>query len=175
MEDQQPFTPGSPIYQESKERNAKWLWVLIILIIIGALGFAFWKGIGPFAAIRGSKAQVSPTPSAMTEVTSPSPEASTSSQVDKSKAKIRVLNGNGTVGVATTMKDFLTTKGWTVSATGNAANYNFTQTVIKLKDSFKSYADALTRDLNDKYSVTTSSSSLEASDSADIEVTVGAK
>ncbi|MBI3342521.1 LytR C-terminal domain-containing protein [Candidatus Curtissbacteria bacterium] len=176
--EQQPtqpsYTTQSPIYQEAQEsKNAKWLWILIALIIVGALAFAFFKGIGPFGRFKQAAAE-SPTPTAFAEA-SASPEASAGANIDKTKAKLRVLNGSGKAGVASSAKDYIESKGYKVTAVGNAKNFDFTDTVVKLKTAFANFKDALVADLSGKYSVTVSSEPLEATDSADIEVTVGSK
>lgn len=176
MDNQQIGVPAQgPIYQEQEPKSAKWLWLLVILLIIGGLVFAYVRGIGPFKQISFLKKVESPTPSAtsMTE-TSPSPEAS-SAAVNKSSAKLRVLNGSGKAGGAASLKDYLESKGYTVSSIGNADSTDFKQTELKFKDSFKNFESTLTTDLSSKYSVTTNSTPLEASDSADIQVTLGAQ
>lgn len=176
--DQQTPITQTPIYQEAQEsKNAKWLWILIALIIVGALSFAFFKGIGPFAKFKsGTQAIETPSPFAeVAEVASPSPEATAGANIDKSKAKIRILNGSGKAGVASSAKDFIESKGYKVTAVGNASSYDFTQTVIKFKAAFANFKEVMIADLSDKYSVSVSSETLEATDSADIEVTVGSK
>lgn len=176
MDDQLPPVAQAPIYQESGGKNAKWLWILIVVIILAALGFAFFKGIGPFAGLKGAKASPTPSPSVTSEeVSSPSPEATAGATIDKTKAKIRVLNGSGKTGAASTTKDYLESKGYKVSSIGNAKTSDFTQTVIKFKDAFKNFQETLVADLSAKYSVKTDSTPLEASDSADIEITIGSK
>lgn len=176
MDEQQTPTAGSPIYQESQQNNAKWLWLLIILIIVGALVFAYVRRIGPFAQFRlGSVEQTeesSPTPLVFE---SPSPESSPQAALDKSEPKLRVLNGSGKAGAGSSVKDFLEQKGYKVTSLGNAANYNFEQTVIRFKETTKRFEELLLGDLSDNYSVIVSSENLEATDSADIEVIVGAK
>jgi len=174
MEEQQTPTAGTPIYQETQEKNAKWLWLLIILVIIGVLVFAFVRKLGPFSQLNlGLKtAQVSPSPQ---ELLSPPPESSPESQLDKSEAKIRILNGSGKAGTASSSKNFLESKGYTVESVGNADNYDFAQTVVRFKESFKKFEEVLVSDLSANYSVKVSDNSLEATDSADIEVTIGAK
>jgi len=174
MDEQQTPTAGSPIYQETQAKNAKWLWFLIALIIIGALIFAFVRGIGPFAQFAKTATE-EPTPSIVEEFASPSPEATVEAELDKSEPKIRVLNGGGKAGVASSVKDFLESKGYTVSAIGNAASYDFEQTVIRFKENFKKFQESLFSDLSDEYSVIVDSDNLEATDSADIEIIVGAK
>ena len=179
MDEQTANTPtaGAPIYQQSQEKNAKWLWLLIILIILGALAFAFFRGIGPFAAISPfvQKEASSPTPFAQSSPTVSSPSPLSESEVDKAQPAIRVLNGSGIAGLASSAKDFLENVGWRVTSVGNAQAYDFDQTQIRLKDDFAKYQEALVGDLSDKYSVKVSSDSLSSTDSADIEITVGKK
>lgn len=177
MEEQQTPTAQSPIYQESQEKNAKWLWMLIIFIIIAALVFAFFKGIGPFAKFSPfvQKEEVSPTPMA---ISSPSPTSEATpgaGSINKAEPKIRVLNGSGTPGVASSFKDFLEGLGYKVASIGNADNYDYASTELRFKEAFKEFGDTLVSDLSSKYSVKVSSSDLSATDSADIEVIVGAK
>lgn len=175
----QPQVQPAPIYQESNDKNAKWLWLLIFLIIIGALVFAFFRGIGPFAAISPFVTKASPTPSPSPfEQTAPISESSPSSSVeslDKSSVKVKVLNGSGVTGKAATVKVLLESAGWSVAAIGNADNSDYKTTEVKVKDSAKSFLDAIVKDLSDKYSAGSSSKGLEASDSADIVVIVGTK
>ena len=175
-EQQQTPTAGSPIYQETQEKNAKWLWILIVLIVIGALVFAFFRGIGPFAQLKLGQSEEEASPSPVEFVLeSPSPEASPGAEIDKSEAKIRVLNGSGKAGTASSVKDLLEGKGYKVAAIGNADNFDFEQTVIRFKESFKNFQEVLLGDLSDNYSVKVSSDDLTATDSADIEVIIGAK
>lgn len=176
MDEQQTPVAGTPIYQESNQgKNAKWLWLLIIIIIIGGLVFAFIRGIGPFGQLRGGAEEASPTPTSdLSFVSSPSPEATSGANIDKSSAKIRILNGSGKAGAASSAKDFLEGLGYKVASVGNADKYDFEQTVLRFKASFSDFEAALTSDMSSKYSVT-SGESLESTDSADIEVILGSK
>lgn len=174
----QPVTPA-PIYQETQEKNAKWLWLLIILIIIGALAFAFFRGIGPFAAISPfTKAQSSPSPSPFNQgISSPITDASPSpaDDVDRSEVQVRVLNGSGVTGKASAAKDFLENLGWTVLSIGNAPSSDFATTEVRFKSTAKDFEATIIDDLSSDYSAAASDDDLEASDSADIEVIVGTK
>ncbi len=181
MDDQnQPVTPA-PIYQESQEKNAKWLWFLIILIIVGALVFAFFRGIGPFASISPfAKSEATPlaTPISQSEFSSQAettPSPSPEDLIDKSAAKLRVLNGSGVTGKATSTKDFLEKLGWKVATVGNADLDTYAKTEVRFKAKFKTFEETIIKDLSEKYSASASSDSLEATDSADIEVIVGSK
>lgn len=164
----------SPIYQESQDKNAKWLWLLIILIIIGALVFAFFRGLGPFAKFRGTGSEsASPSPQSISSpISNPSP--SPAEEVDKSEPSIRVLNGTGEAGVAASVKDFLENLGWKVTSIGNASQ-NTEDSTITFKEGFEKFEDSLTGDLSEKYSATAADETLEASDEADIEIVIGAK
>ncbi|MDO8487088.1 MAG: LytR C-terminal domain-containing protein [Candidatus Curtissbacteria bacterium] len=180
MDDQQqsPMMAGNPgpIYQESTGgKNAKWLWLLIALIIVGALVFAFARGIGPFGQFKKGSTLVEESPAPESVVASPMPEATSGANIDKAAVRIRILNGSGKAGVASAAKDYIEGKGYKVTSLGNADNYDFAQTVVKIKDSLSNIKNVLVSDLSDKYSVTVSSIPLEASDSADVEVTLGAK
>lgn len=176
MDDQQTPTAGTPIYQESSEKNAKWLWFLIILIIAAALVFAYFRGIGPFGQFRGTAQEESPTPkTALFSSPSPKAESSPGAELDKSEPKIRVLNGSGQAGVASVVKDLLAGKGYNVTGIGNATSFDFERSVLRFKAAFVKFEEVLTRDLADDYSVTTSADQLEATDEADIEVIVGSK
>jgi|SRR3989344_2666265 len=167
---------SAPIYQESQEKNAKWLWLLIILIIIGALVFAFFRGIGPFAQFKKATEQTEASPTPEVLVSNPSPDASPQTEeIDRKVPQIRVLNGSGVAGVASSFKDFIEELGYKVVSIGNANNYDYTQTEVRFKDDFKNYEQTLVSDLSDNYSVTVGSSDLESSDSADIEIIVGSK
>lgn len=173
--EQQSPVAGTPIFQETQDgKNAKWLWVLIALIIVGALGFAFYKGIGPFASLRGTVSEeATPSPEAQVVFPSATPESSPAASVDKTAAKIRILNGGGKAGAASEAKDFLESKGWEVASLGNAESFDFSKTIVRLKDKFKNLGALLVEDLSSKYSVQTLVESLEATASADIEVIVG--
>jgi LCP family protein required for cell wall assembly len=51
--------------------------------------------------------------------------------VSPATVHVQVLNGSGVTGVAGTTASALTAKGFTVTGTGSAANYNFTSSVIQ--------------------------------------------
>lgn len=175
-EQNQPVSPA-PIYQESQDKNAKWLWLLIFLIIIGAVVFAFFRGIGPFESISPfTKGSASPTPTpSPIAVSSPTTQESPAADLDRSEVSVRVLNGSGVTGKAASVRDFLEELGWTVDSIGNADGSDFESTEVRFKADSSDFADLIVEDLSSDYDASTSSDSLEASDSADIEVIVGTK
>ncbi len=174
--DEQHAQVGTPIYQQSQEKNAKWLWLLIFLIVIGALVFAYVKGFGPFSALKQQFSKAEPSPSTSSSFfPSSSPEASSAAELTKSEPKIRVLNGSGKAGAASSMQDVLEENGYKVDSVGNAPDYDFATTVVRFKESFKKYKDLLFEDLSGDYSVSEGDSNITATDSADIEIIVGSK
>ncbi|MCR4324254.1 MAG: LytR C-terminal domain-containing protein [Candidatus Curtissbacteria bacterium] len=177
MDNQQPV--GAPIYQESQSKNAKWLWLLIFLVIVGALAFAVIRGIGPFSALNlggsGDETKASPSTAPLFSSPSPTPEASEGANLDKSTLRVRVLNGSGTSGQASVVRDLLEGKGYNVVSVGNADTFDYERTTVKLKKDFSEFGDEIVKDLSDDYSVTVSTQALDPSSTADIEVIVGNK
>lgn len=130
---------------------------LIILIpgvlLLGALlgGIYFYeKGVN-------QSATATPTPEATaSEVPSASPTASPSAKLDLTKYPINVENGSGIPGTAGSVKDLLTKAGFKVGTTGNADNYNYTDTIIKTKsDVPAAFVTKLTTTLSGIYKVGT--------------------
>ncbi len=103
-----------------------------------------------------------------TNAPTPTPEI----LVKKEDLKIKVLNGSGTVGKASAVKDTLKSKGYQDILTGNADNFDYTQSVLEVKDSATGAATLLEGDLKDSvasFKVTT----LTATDAADVVLIVG--
>jgi hypothetical protein len=84
-----------------------------------------------------------------------------------------VFNGSGIVGEAVKAKTLLTTAGFKVGSTANAATYDYTKTIIKAKSTVEApFISALSSALGKNYSVDTSQTL--ASTSADtVQVVVG--
>ena len=83
-----------------------------------------------------------------------------------------MLNGNGTPGVASEAENFLKSKGYKVTSTGNASNYNYPKTEIRLKKSKENFRALLTKDLSSRYTVI-KGAALEESSSFDTQVIIG--
>jgi len=178
MDEQNQQVSPAPIYQESQDKNAKWLWLLIFLIIIGAVVFAFFRGIGPFESISPfAKKTASPTPSASpVAVSSPITEPSPSTEnLDRKDVSIRVVNGSGVSGKAASVRDFLEELGWKVASIGNADGDDYKTTEVRFKADSKKFESLIIEDLSSDYDASASTDNLDASDSADIEVIVGTK
>lgn len=145
----------------------------LVIIIPGILLLgALLGGIVYFQKTVPNPEGSTPSPSAES---SPSAEASPSAQtaVDLTKYKVNILNGSGIAGEAGRAKTVIEDAGFSVSATGNAADYSFTKTIISAKaDVEKEFLDELKAALGEKYQV---GANEELADSAkeDVVVTVG--
>lgn len=120
--------------------------------------------------------QPTPTPGAAIESSVSAtvvPSASPSAKLDLTKYAINVQNGSGIPGTAGVGKALLTKAGFKVGTTGNADNYDYTDTIIKTKaDVPPDFNTKLTTTLSGIYSVA-KVQSLPASSSAEVVVIIG--
>jgi LytR cell envelope-related transcriptional attenuator len=149
---------------------------------------AFILGLGAMAAVSyfglislplpklsltsnvGSLLGAKPTPTAQpTQIAAP-----TEVPVNLAQYTIAVLNGSGITGQAGKIKDSLTSGGFTVNSTGNAANANFTKTEISAKKSVSpAYVSKLEDELKKTLDVDSTVATSPDSDSTDVTVTLG--
>lgn len=88
--------------------------------------------------------------------------------------KIQVLNGSGITGEATKVSTLLSQNKFKVANTGNAPNYDFVKTEIKVKNTISStVTDLLIKSLENQYVSTISAIKLDDSDEYDIKITTG--
>lgn len=120
--------------------------------------------------------EITPSPTLKTSVT---PTKSTSSSsvdkatgLDRADLTIEIQNGSGVAGAATKASTTLKDLGYDVLSTGNADNFDYESTVIKVKSSKKNFLELLKKDLSDDYTIDETSSSLTGSE-ADAVVVVG--
>jgi hypothetical protein len=152
-----------------KKSSSIALWIIIPgIFLLGAIlgGIVFYQRGVNRGQVETPSATVSPTTS---PIVSPSPAAT----IDLSKYTISVFNGSGIVGEAVKAKTLLTTAGFKVGSTANAATYDYTKTIIKAKSTVEApFISALSSALGKNYSVDTSQTL--ASTSADtVQVVVG--
>ncbi len=79
--------------------------------------------------------------------TTPSPTATPTPAFNRADLKIKVLNGSGTAGKASEMKDLLKSKGYQEILTGNADTFDFTQSELQIKESKASASAMIKNDL----------------------------
>lgn len=125
---------------------------IIIFLASFALSFALFVFISKvnlnfpqLPKIGSILTKPSPTP---TIAPSPTPTPS----FKKEELKIKVLNGSGTKGKATEVKDLLTDKGYGEILTGNADNFDYIKSVIEVKKDRQEAANWLKKDLKENVS-----------------------
>ena len=145
------------------------LWIIVPgIFLLGAIlgGIVFYqRGVN-----RGQEATPNPTVSpTMTPTVSATPSAS----VELSKYTISIFNGSGIAGEAGKAKILLTTAGFKVGSTANAATYDYTKTIIKAKSTVVvTFISSLSAALGKTYVVDTPQTL--ASSSADtVQVVIG--
>jgi len=145
------------------------LWIIVPgIFLLGAIlgGIVFYqRGVN-----RGQ--EETPTPTAA-PTTAPAASASPSASVDLTKYTISIFNGSGIAGEAGKAKTLLTTAGFKVSSTGNAATYDYTKTIIKAKSTVESsFVTALSAALRKTYLVD-SPQTLANTSSDNVQVVIG--
>ena len=122
----------------------------------------------PSATPTPLKSKVTPTPTLKPGLTA------TAAPVSKS-LQIEVLNGSGTSGQAGKVASLLRGDGYGITSTGNAATFDYPQTVIQIKKSKSTLAAQLKKDLSVSYTVDPTIQTLAESATPDAIVIVGAK
>ena len=153
-------------YSQNKFKPVKFIIisVAIILIIAGAFFIVL-----PMLNKTGSPDKT-PVSEEKTQPTStPVPEPTP----DKEVIKIKVLNGSGTAGVASTLAEELEDLGYKDVETGNADNYNYEDITIQTKEDKEDYGDLVKKDLEDNYIVSIDSEALDEDDEFDVIVIFG--
>lgn len=156
----------------SLKRRLMWGGLLLVYIVILAVGGYFMYQVGFKKGEEASKLQMEKQ---LEKEKAAVPTATPIPSVDKSKYKIKVLNGTGISGEAAKAKELLESDGFTVSTIGNASKQDNLDTTIATKEDVDSeFISALKEALEGSYKlgeVTT----LDTSDPADIVVSLGGK
>jgi len=170
MTDKQKFN----IVKETKPTPSKKspfavLWIIIPgIFLLGAIlgGIVFYqKGVN-------NGQEETPSPTAISTM-SPTPSASPSASIDLTKYTISIFNGSGISGEAGRAKTLLTTAGFKVGSTANAATYDYTKTIIKAKSTVDAaFISELSNTLAKNYIIDTPLT-LAASSGANVQVVVG--
>lgn len=127
-----------------------------------------WSGVKmPNLSGIGQK----PTP---TVVVPKEPTATPTPSIKKEELKIKILNGSGTAGKASEVRDILKEAGYQEIVTDNADNYDYIQTIIQVKKSQAGIAETIAADLKDSVPSPKIDTTLEEDDTSDVIITVGA-
>ncbi len=142
------------------------------LLALALAGGVYVYLTGTNKTLDTNKLGVSQTPTPVPQI---SPTPISTPVADLSTFKVSVLNGNGGIGVASKLKAIIEKVGFKVSYTGNADNFNFTDTLIQVKSTVpESVVATLKNSLTDTYSVKIGDP-LDAASIYDIVITVGSK
>lgn len=132
--------PDMPIKVESGSRWGLFLIVLVIafsvVVFAGGL-YVYFNGIGNLRGKATPTLEASAVP-VESPSTSSGPIASPSATPKAavlSSYKVSILNGSGKIGVASKARAMVEKAGFKVTNVGNAASFDFTNTVIQAKDS----------------------------------------
>jgi len=145
-----------------------------VLLFVVSFGFSFLlfqlisqgvftKGINFFPPKKIVE-QISPT------MIPPTPKPTIA--IQKETYKIKVLNGSGTKGKASEVKDILKENKYQDIITGNADNFDYTTTEINIKKSKIEIRDYLIKELND-YVSKPKIGTIDEAESADVIIIIG--
>ncbi len=157
-----------PVKVEKQKSPIFWILIPGIFILGAILGgiFFYQKGVNTVQ-------EETPSPTPVVSESSPTPSASPSATLDLTKYSISILNGSGTAGEAGKVKTLVTDAGFKVSSTGNAATYDYTETIIKAKSTVdKAFLSKLSETLSKEY-VVGDSESLSSSSTTEVQIVVG--
>lgn len=172
------FTKNDGIKSNMAPENRKsnsillvWALIVIVAAITTGLGLLFFSGKS------NNQTQKAPSVVPTQEITTtPAPSAiPTVPSIAKEDINIEVLNGGGVAGAASKMKDFLVRLGYKVGDTGNASDYSYEKTEIHVKSGQENIADMLSSDLEDDYTLGSSSADLDADSEYDVRIIVGSE
>ena len=194
MEDSSTQSPISQFNYQSPQsagKSKKFLKLIIFVIILIGLIWGIQK-----LFFGGSKEEktvaITPTPTEYqfpTDTPAPSPTGAleptvtptskavntvdSATGLDRSTLSVEVQNGSGETGVASKGSDVLKGFGYKVIGTGNADNFDYQNTTIKVKSTKTNFLSLLKKDLGFSYTVGSTSADLASSSTADALVIIG--
>lgn len=187
------FQDAQQLQKKPSKKGLRNIFILFIIILLLA-GLAY--GGNKFLKSKNSeaeKSEITPTPTEFQFPTdTPTPELSPAkgltptstpkptinpvdkaTGLDRSDLSIEIQNGSGEHLVGSKGSEVLKGFGYHVVTIGNADNFNYENTVIKIKEDKSKYLSLLKKDLSSSYTIGTTSTDLSASSSADALVIIG--
>lgn len=139
--------------------------VVIVAVLVGG-GFYYYQ-------TRQTKPTAEETSISPTEAPTATP---TPEEVDKAEFEIKILNGSGIVGEAGRAQKLLEDASFKVASTGNADSYDYEETVIQAgAEVSDAWIEALTKELENDYTVKGTVEELDADADTDVVVIIGSK
>lgn len=165
-------TPAEPP-QSSKKILLPIVIILLVIAVIAGGIFVSQKALLKPTSETAPTLSPSVTPAKTNE---PSSAPSPNEQFEKTSLKIQILNGNGQAGTAGTAAKLLEENGYTQKiATANADKYDYSETVIKIKEDKKAYLDLIAKDLKSQYQVSSQAAALSKDSEFDVVIIIGKK
>ncbi len=174
------LTPG---VVEKPKRNVFLFFAIMLLVafVVMALAggmYVYLNGVKnlPEAQVTEGVPTETTAPQAVVQATPPPAGGPTATpKPDYSLYNVSILNGSGAIGAATGVKDLIQKGGFKVGYTGNADNFNYTDTIIQVKNTVSADVVATLRNLLvSTYSIKIGTA-LDSQSRWDIIITVGTK
>jgi len=146
------------------------IFLLSVIVSFGALMLFFNAGSINLPKFQTPNLSLGTKPTAVPTQSAPSPTPTPT--IEKDKLRIKILNGSGTKGKATEVKNLLKSKGYEEILTENADSFDYKVTVIQAKESQAAAAKALAEDIKDSVSKV-KNENLPDKDAADIVIIIG--
>lgn len=154
--------------------TTKWVIIILILLSLGVGGYILKDKV-----IDRFSDRFEPSPSPTVKPTHPpaggpilSPKPSPLPKIERTKYKLRVLNGTDKVGEAKALADKLQGLGWQILSVGNATPSGVARTQVRTKLDLVDLQALIVADLGSEFNASTSSD-LKDVDKADGEVILG--
>lgn len=165
-------TPPPPDNSVTISLSKKLFWLFLFLLIAGLVVGGFFYYRSRVGGEPGSGSSETPTSAPTAEATStPTP----AEEVKLDSLKVSILNGAGIPGEAGKVQALLEEAGFADFETGNADNYNYTVTEVRLKGGVSTKAFDAIKEALDEYNVVNQEEVLEEDSEFDLEIIVGTK
>ncbi|MBI4089725.1 MAG: LytR C-terminal domain-containing protein [Candidatus Levybacteria bacterium] len=197
MEDSSFQAPVSQLNYSSprsSNRSKNFLYIIIFAILLIGIFLGAQKLF--FSTNRESEtAIITPTPTefqfptdtptpSITPTSEPKPTATPTAKpitnpidsatgLDRSTLSVEVQNGSGEAGVAAKGAEILKSFGYKIASTGNADNFDYQNTTIRVKSVKSNFLPLLKKDLGFSYTVGSTSADLSSDSTADVLVIIG--
>jgi len=155
-----------PVFLVKKE-----LLVFIVSFVSSILFFIFLSAIKPktnFTSLGFRPQKPSPT----SPIISPSKTPTPTMVINKQAIRIKVLNGSGVTGKASSVKEILKQKGYQEILTGNAKSFDFEKTEISIKKE-KSYLISIIKEDLKQYVSSFKINTLSEEEASDVVIVIG--
>lgn len=151
----------------------KEIFIFILSFVLSFILFIYVSRSGFNSAFLNQLTKFRPLTKTVKPTTAPTQTPTPTPAYKKEEIKIKILNGSGTAGLASTLKDALIDKGYGEILTGNADNFDYLKSIIKVKKNRRQAADWIEKDLKDTLPRSVSVETLADDQTADVVIIIG--